>query len=727
MPTFGFPRSSLARGMSFLASAALLSACNGGDSTTATPVTGTVVGSYFQGAKVCLDANGNGVCDAGEVSTTSGSQGQFTLVGAAAPIVAEIDPTAGAKRLTSSGADITSTIASKIVLRAPMEAPGIVSVQSTSVVSEMETNSLSFAAARTKVAAALGVTEANLLTDYNTLTGTSAVAGGDKDKLQAATDSGLLAIQTAIAAGPATAVKTVLAKSTVALDKNKIKNVVVIYAENRSFDNLYGLFPNANGISRASAESKTQLDRDGVTPLSTLPAVWTASTAQAPTWSFVAGLPNGPFRIDAPQPGGAPGGVAASVTTPDLVHRFYNNQMQINGGKNNQFAAFSDAGGLSMGYYDGSSMAMWAKAQQFVLADNFFQGAFGGSFLNHQWLVCACAPSMATPPAGRVSVLDSILDSITRLAYRLTLAATSPASAASGKPVFSGDFNFTPIDATTNVSYAVNTTQPPYQPSGTAPAANASGNALLLADPAATGGAAVLAAQTVKTIGDTLTAKNVNWAWYSGAWNTATADGTQASTAPRSVIYNSAAGAANFQPHHQPFNYYARFDPTTTAGQAERAAHLKDYTDFSAAIANGTLPPVAFYKPQGNLNQHPGYTDVMSGDAHIAQVISQLQASPQYRNMAIIVTYDENGGFWDHVAPPRNAQNANDSRWGPGTRMPAIIISPYAKTSYIDSTPYDTTSIIKFITRLFGLDPLPGAVARSVTGDLSNAFDLTKP
>jgi len=87
--------------------------------------------------------------------------------------------------------------------------------------------------------------------------------------------------------------------------------------------------------------------------------------------------------------------------------------------------------------------------------------------------------------------------------------------------------------------------------------------------------------------------------------------------------------------------------------------------------------------------------------------------------MAIIVTYDENGGFWDHAAPPKA------DRWGPGSRVPAIIISPYAKKGYVDSTPNDTTSIIKFITRRFELEKLPGV--RKVVSDLSNAFDLSQP
>ena len=108
----------------------------------------------------------------------------------------------------------------------------------------------------------------------------------------------------------------------------------------------------------------------------------------------------------------------------------------------------------------------------------------------------------------------------------------------------------------------------------------------------------------------------------------------------------------------------------------------------------------------------------MSGDIHIAELVARIKASPLWASTAIIVTYDENGGFWDHVAPPKG------DRWGPGTRIPAIIISPYARKAYVDHTSYDTTSILKFITLRFGLEPLPGV--RAAAGDLTTAFEFTQ-
>ena len=459
-----------------------------------------------------------------------------------------------------------------------------------------------------------------------------------------------------------------------------VEHILVIYAENRSFDNLYGLFPGANGIANATPSQFTQVDRDGKV-LATLPPIWIGKVASP---DFPPDLPNKPFRIDAP-----PINQPLSVPTPDLVHRFYQNVEQINGGRNDRFVAASDAGGLAMGYYDGSSLPLWQWAKDYVLADNFFMGAFGGSSLNHFWLVCACTPEDRDAPAARRVQLDE--------RGWLRTRPGSPASVLSGAPVFM-DGEVTPD------GYSVNTTQPPWQPSRVPPARDG--------DPRGTDPRRhTLAPQSQKTIGDTLSAKGVTWAWYAGAWNAALQDGMQAPQAPRRIIVTRANGAPYFAPHHQPFNYFARFAP----GTADRERHLKDYTDLLAAIEQGSLPQVAFYKPQGTLNQHPGYTDVLSGDIHIAELLSLIKASPLWSSIAIIITYDENGGFWDHVPPP-----AGD-RWGPGTRVPTLIVSPRAKRGFVDHTPYDTTSIIKLITRRFGLEPLPGV--RPGAGDLSAAFE----
>jgi acid phosphatase len=469
----------------------------------------------------------------------------------------------------------------------------------------------------------------------------------------------------------------------------RIRNVVVIYAENHSFDNMYGLFPGANGIGNATPEQYTQLGHDGK-PLPEL-VVW------GPDGKPAAGfprMPNKPFRIDAPPVNRPP-----TQIVPSPIHAFWHNQEQINGGKNNMFGAMSTVGGWTMGYYDGSQFRVWQWAREYTLADNFFMGAFGGSFLNHQYLICACAPKFDNAPASMRVRLD--------VNGKLEKRPDSPPATQGPVRVYSRYSEITPD------GWAVNTTEPPYQPSAIPPAP---GGPLELANPAGDRYlAAPLPPQIAPTIGDRLSARGVTWAWYAGAWRQAVADGRQPPGAKRVVIYNEEPGSPNFIAHHQPFNYYARFAP----GTSERAKHLQDGDDFMAAIATGTLPQVSFYKPAGKDTQHPSYTDIMTGDMHIAGLLEKLRASPQWKDMLVIVTYDENGGYWDHVPPPSGPGWGD--RFGPGSRIPTLLIGPHVKKHFIDSTPYDTTSILKFITERYGLQPLPGV--RERMGDFSAALE----
>src|SRR5262249_5470692 len=191
---------------------------------------------------------------------------------------------------------------------------------------------------------------------------------------------------------------------------DNIQTVGVIYAENRAFDNLYGSFPGAEGLQGPELAGSAQVDRDG-TVLKELPPIWGGLAAPgvtpAVTQAQTEHLPNQPYGIDDPQGFNTP----PSVVTRDLWHRFYQNQMQIDGGKNDRFAAYSDAGALVMGHYDGSRMALWSIAKQYTLADHFFMGAFGGSFLNHIWLICACAPlypnADTSPAKNDISAVES--------------------------------------------------------------------------------------------------------------------------------------------------------------------------------------------------------------------------------------------------------------------------------------------------------------------------------
>jgi acid phosphatase len=517
--------------------------------------------------------------------------------------------------------------------------------------------------------------------------------------------------------------------------RGKVDTIVVIYAENRAFDNLYGNFPGARNLSEVVGPDgkplpgyHPQVDRDG-SVLPALPPAWGGVTASgyAPvvTQQQSVGLPNAPFSIEQGYTPQSKVTLSTSSVTRDLWHRFYEHQMQIDGGKNDGYAAWSDAGGLALGHYDYSRSALYALARQFVLADNFFQGAFGGSFLNHQYLICACAPEYPNADVSPAKPSIAILEQDANGAYlpRLKTAHTPARSALEERPSFARSGNITPRNYFGDGRfYAVNTMQPSYQPSAAKPAI--SDSSLAYADPM---DPTTLPPQAQRTIGDALDEKRVEWSWYAGAWNAAVADGMRPASKLRQVIYapQTAGGDPDFQPHHQPFNYYSNFDPAAHA--AYRAAHLKDYNDLLADIEAARLPAVVFYKPQGNLNQHAGYASVEAGDVHIAELVAKLRAGPQWSHMVIVITYDEFGGSWDHVAPPLG------DKLGPGARIPAIIVSPFAKRGVVDHTQYDTESILRLITRRFNLDTLPGIKQRdqglaahgaAPMGDLTDALEL---
>jgi phospholipase C len=397
---------------------------------------------------------------------------------------------------------------------------------------------------------------------------------------------------------------------------DKVGHIIVFYLENHSFDNLYGLFPGTDGIAQAKPENTVQTGLNGH-PYASLPPI-------PKDERFPKELPNKPFLIDAYAP--------ASSKTPDLTHSFYQHQRQINGGAMDHFAAVSSAGALTMGYYDGSKLPLWQYAKRYTLADHFFQAAFGGSFLNHQWLACACTPRYDQAAQELRATLDE-------------------------KDGLLKDGSVTPD------GYVVGTFFP------------AQGPHPEKADPNK-----LLPPQTAATLGDRLSEHGVDWAWYAGGWNDAKAGHADES----------------FQFHHQPYAFFERY----RLGSAEADKHLKDEADLLTGIAKGKLPKVVFYKPLGRLNEHPGYAELLAGEQHIAEILDKLEHSALWKDSVIIVTYDEYGGFWDHVPPPLG------DRFGPGSRIPAIIISPFARPGYVDHTVYDTTSILKLVEHRFKLDPL---------------------
>ena len=431
----------------------------------------------------------------------------------------------------------------------------------------------------------------------------------------------------------------------------KVNQFVIVVMENHSFDNLYGLFPGADGLVNARCElaAPPQVDAFGKV-YDRLP------NASSDGDTFFDQLPNQPFDIGP--------GVPPDQATSDLLHMFHAEQAQINNGAMNKFAAYSNAKSLTVGYYDTATLPMAKIAAEYTLCDRFFHSAFGGSFLNHIWLVSAAPPVF---PDASDSLREPWPDGFD--AHRPF--PTNPDGTFTG-----ADNAVTPDGYAINTIYSVNTPHP-------------LGSSI----------DSLLPSQTNPTIGDRLSDAGIGWAWYAGGW-----DDALAYVNSNGAIADTGQG---FAYHHQPFVYFASLGD----GTAAKAAHLKDERDFVASVAAGTLPAVSFVKPVGIDNEHPGATDLLRGEKHLADLVAKIMAGPRWSETAIIVIYDENGGFADHVAPPVI------DRWGPGTRVPAMIISPHAKRHFVDHTSYETVSVLATLERRFGLAPL--------TARDANARDMT--
>jgi acid phosphatase len=511
---------------------------------------------------------------------------------------------------------------------------------------------------------------------------------------------------------------------------SQIKHIVVIYEENHSFDNLYGGWEGVDGLSKADQAHTTQVGQNGA-PLACLPQndVNLTTPPLTPSCNSTSAFANQPFLIDqfipasattCPKPVGAfaahgflngqglPGGC-----TEDIVHRYYQEQYQLDGGKQDRYAAGSDAVGLVMGHYDTKALPIYQylhgkNAPHYAIDDRFFQGAFGGSFLNHQVLVAATAPVWKNADSsGDATDFHSVVDANgfpnnyplyasplgTKVIDSMETASCSPPA---GRPA-------TPAGVTCG-DFAVNTTQPFYQPysPGTADARR-------------------LPPLTSPNIGDELTAKGVDWAWYSGGWSNADGDvgapGWTNGSGPKcsDPQANSKATYPNcpdvdFQFHHQAFNYWATYAP----GTAARKAHLQDETSFFDLASSSTktkcdLKQVSFVKPLGEENEHPGYASESQGSNHLVDLLRAVEGSGCAKDTMVVVTYDEFGGQWDHVPPPGQGSTTPGphDQWGPGTRIPALVVAPNLRGKFVvDHTEHDTTSILATIEHRFGVAAL---------------------
>ncbi|HET6513812.1 MAG TPA: alkaline phosphatase family protein [Thermodesulfovibrionales bacterium] len=538
----------------------------------------------------------------------------------------------------------------------------------------------------------------------------------------------------------------------------EVNHIVVIYQENHSFDNLFGGWEHVDGIRVGDTHKGghvPQVDQEGRI-FACLPQNDVNLTSAKPfpkdcsegADAIGDQFKNKPFSLDkllsfsdltcVPPGLRADNGLAKGYglrggCTRDMVHRFYQEQYQINKGRMDRYVVGSDAVGLVMGYYETNNLPIYkylhrAGHPRYVIADNFFQAAFGGSFLNHQWLIAARTPEWVDAVNdGSAFDQHSVVDS-------------------NGMPKSS--MLYTPPANALVMDQALTASCKPSEKRGPTPAGVVCGNFVVNTiqsrawpyDPNVSDSEKRLPLLTTTTIGDELTAAGVDWAWYSGGW--ANAEGadkqpgytnrpryTRPGGGPQcpATAYENARWPKCpdklFQFHHQPFNYYANYAPGTKA----REDHLRDEEEF-ILLAKGSrsepckLRKVSFVKPNGGDNEHPGYASLWKGNNHLVDLIKYVVNSSCAKDTMIIVTYDEFGGQADHVPPPATGNPVGPyDQWGPGTRIPALVIAPHLKNEFaVDHEAHDTTSILATIEHRFGLSSLGSRDA--AVKDLSTIF-----
>jgi len=322
-----------------------------------------------------------------------------------------------------------------------------------------------------------------------------------------------------------------------------------------------------------------------------------------------------------------------------------------------RYIAWNSAKSIAYGYWDSTDEYIWQLAQNYTLFDNYYHSAFGPSLLNHFWMACACTPQWesTTPPPASQV---AVLDS--------NGFFTNPSS-----PTLTPD-----LYVIGTLSSQIPPIDPSYPPSYLVPPI-----------------------YNNETIGEVLSEVGVSWVYYQDGYGAA----------------NAGDPGPDFEFNHNPFLYFAEY----ANGTQERADHLKDSSVFFSDLINNTLPQFSWVKPQSPHNFHPTDSDRTSSQVYLKQLIDAVQASSYWNRTIIIVTFDEHGGFFDHVPPP-----AGD-RWGPGSRVPTIIVSPFAKKGFVDHTESETLSIHRLLQRRFSLPRLVGV--RTANSDLTTALEFPTP
>lgn len=247
-----------------------------------------------------------------------------------------------------------------------------------------------------------------------------------------------------------------------------------------------------------------------------------------------------------------------------------------------------------------------------------------------------------------------------------------------------------------------------------------------------------------RNVGNLLNAKNVTWGWFQGGF----ANCSATHLGPNGPV-------VDYVPHHNPFQFYQstsnpdHLPPTSPemVGKTDQANHLYDIADFWAAVRVGNIPAVSFLKAPAYQNGHAGNSTPLLEQQFLVETINRLQKLPEWKHMAIMIAYDDSGGWYDHEMPaivnqsmippdalvaPGSAGNkpplgGYEGRPAYGYRLPLLVISPWAKENYVDNTLTDQTSILRFIEENWQLGQIGDFSFDAYASSLHTMFDFKKP
>jgi phospholipase C len=550
-----------------------------------------------------------------------------------------------------------------------------------------------------------------------------------------------------------------------------IKHLVVIFGENVSFDHYFATYPNSttgNGEPQITPAANTQTDintlqaKNLLTPNNPNGGSGSPNLVSVSLNGVTTVTPNvgsaltttlaQPFRLDRTQ-----------ANTKSQNHSYTPEQLGDDLGKMDAFPTFTSAtstiGGSTgafgstaqvLGYFDGNTVtAMWNYAQNFAMSDNSWTDTFGPS----------------TP--GAIEVVSGQNHGVI-VSPNLVTGNTVTSNAIPDGQGGTGMTMIGDLDPTTDTCTI------------TAQKKTAVG--------ATPGNAAPTGMMSGKNIGDLLNAKNVTWGGFMGGFNLATVNPNGTTGCARSTfssVLNSAS--ADYVQHHAWFQYYpttanpTHQRPSSTAmigltdptldNTATPVHHQYDTDDFFTAVTAGNFPSVSFLKAPSVSDAHPGNSDPLDEQQFVVKVVNFLQQQPDWKNTAVVIAYDDSDGWYDHQVPtilnsssdhtltttistntatsmtftgadqfsgqgsctgpnavvPLGVNGgAVNGRCGPGTRTPFIVISPWAKTNFVDHTLITQASVVKFIEdNWLGGQRLGGASFDATAGDIRNMLNTT--